>query len=165
MSRTGGRSMAEAGREPGRPADRVDVARVDRLRAVRGRRLRRRFLGPAGRRYRTWGQATRADRALARPGLGGQPRLADLRAGGALDRLPARVRGHRLHPVPATDPGRVRDDRAWVGVRVPQVGALVAYAPGLRCRVRVLLGGHPVLPGYRRRCGRVRSGTPGYRSR
>ena len=33
-----------------------------------------------------------ADRAVGRTGVGSQPRLADLRAGRAVDRLPARVR-------------------------------------------------------------------------
>ncbi len=42
-------------------------------------------------------RAPRADRPLDRARLGGQPRLADLRARRALDRLPARLLGDLLH--------------------------------------------------------------------
>ena len=71
------------------------VGRRDALRGLRRRRLRRRASGrwspaaaSAGRRARG------ADRLGDRPGLGGEPRLADLRARGALDRR-SRARSRR----------------------------------------------------------------------
>ena len=53
-------------------------------------------------------------------GVGGQPRLADLRAGRAVDGVPAGVRRGRHHAVHPADPRGVRDDRPRRGVRVPQ---------------------------------------------
>ena len=55
--------------------------------------------GACSRAAATGAAPARADRLGDRPGLGGQPRLADLRARGALDRLPAGVRGDHLHAV------------------------------------------------------------------
>ena len=48
--------------------------------------------------------AAPADRALDRPGLGSQPRLAHLRAGGHVDVLPAAVRGGRRPPCGSRSP-------------------------------------------------------------
>ena len=56
------------------------VRRRHDLRDLRWRRLRRRLLGPGRRRHRARRTAPRGDRPLDRPGLGGEPRLADLRA-------------------------------------------------------------------------------------
>ena len=75
---------------------------------LRRRRLRRRVLGPRRRRRRPRRASPRGDRPLDRPGVGGQPRLADLHLRRAVDRL---LRGLRLdHPdaVRAAHAGRVR---------------------------------------------------------
>ena len=61
------------------------VRRRHRLRGVRRRRLRRRVLGPDRRRRRARGATARGDRPLDRPGVGGEPRLADLLPRRALD--------------------------------------------------------------------------------
>ena len=53
-------------------------------------------------------RAARADRLGDRPGLGGQPRLADLRPRRALDRLLAGVRVDLLDAVHPAQPGRAR---------------------------------------------------------
>ncbi len=78
-----------------------------RVRAVRRGGLRRRDLGPAVRRRRARRGPPGAHRRVHHPGLGRQPRVAGLRPGAAVDRVPARVRRH-LHravrparPVPA----------------------------------------------------------------
>ena len=55
-------------------------------------RLRRRPVGPAGRRRPARARAAAADRRVDHAGMGGQPRLARLRPGHLLDRVPARVR-------------------------------------------------------------------------
>ena len=60
------------------------------------------------------------DRALDRPGVGGQPRLADLRARRAVDGVLHRLRRGRDHALHAADARGVRHDRARGGVRVPQ---------------------------------------------
>ena len=75
-------------REQRRRRRRRAVDRRDALRRLRRRRLRRRASGTcvAGGGERGRARA-RADRLGDRPGLGGQPRLADLRARRALDRL------------------------------------------------------------------------------
>ena len=66
---------------------------VDRVRAVRRRRLRCGVLGPHRRRRGPRRAPARARRPLDRAGVGGQPRLADLLPRGALDRV---LRGVRL---------------------------------------------------------------------
>ena len=60
---------------------RADRRRADRLRGARRRRLRRRLLGPHRRRRERGGAGAGHGPALDGPGLGGQPRLADLRPG------------------------------------------------------------------------------------
>ena len=63
-----------------------------------------------------------AHRARHRTGLGGQPRVADLRAGDAVDGFPGGLRRHRLQPLrPAHARGRRRDP-ARRRVRLPQGG-------------------------------------------
>ena len=61
------------------------VGRRDGVRRVRRRRLRRRVLEPRRRRRRPRPARAGADRLGDRAGLGGQPRLADLRARRAVD--------------------------------------------------------------------------------
>ena len=78
----------------------VLVRRDHHVRRLRRRRLRRRLLGPRRGRDQAGRAAPRGHRPLDRPGLGGQPRLADLRVRGAVDLLPA---GLRLdHPRPSS---------------------------------------------------------------
>ena len=107
----------------------------------------------------------RGDRARDRAGLGGQPRLADLRAGRAVDRVPGRVHAGGVHAVRAADARGVRDDRPRRGVRVPQEHHHAADAPLPRRGVRGVVAGHAVLPGRGRRRGRVRAGAAGHRHR
>ena len=87
-------------REQRRRLRRDPLDRRHPLRGLRRRRLRRRRLGPA-RGPRRAAARRAADRPLDRAGLGGQPRLADLRPRRALDRVPDRLLGdhdHALHP-------------------------------------------------------------------
>ena len=95
----------------------------DGVRGVRRRGLRRRVLEPGRRRRRARPARARADRLGDRPGLGGQPRLADLRPRRALDGVLGRVRGDLLHAVHPAQPGRARHRAAGRGLRVPQDGA------------------------------------------
>ena len=73
---------------------RPDRARA--LRRARRRRLRRRPVAAAGRQRRRGRSDPRPRPPLDGAGLGGQPRLADLRAHRRLDRVPDRVRLDRL---------------------------------------------------------------------
>ena len=84
------------------------VGRRDGVRRVRRRGLRRRLLEPGRRRRRARPARARADRLGDRPGLGGQPRLADLRARRALDRVLGGVRVDLLDAVHPAQPGRAR---------------------------------------------------------
>ena len=111
-------------RRRGRPA-----ARAHGVRRVRRRRLRRRLLGPHRRRPRARRAAPRADRALDRAGLGGQPRLADLHLRRDLDRV---LRGLRLDHADAVRPAdhrRARHRPARRELRVPQGGRHAAQPP------------------------------------
>ena len=110
--------------------------------------------------------APRADRLGDRPRLGGEPRLADLRAGGALDGVPGRVRVDHVDAVHPAQPGRARDRAArrralpstrsrpgWAGRRVASA-----------CFAR-LVGAHAFLHGHGRRRDRVRAGAGRQRRR
>ena len=70
--------------------------RGDDVRRLRRRGLRGRPLEPDRRRRRARPQAPRADRLGDRARVGSEPRVADLRARGALDRLLGGVRGDLL---------------------------------------------------------------------
>ena len=91
------------------------------LRALRRRRLRRRLLGPDRRRRREGRAAAGADPALADPGLGGQPRLADLHPRRPLDRLPAGLQRGLHDPLRADRAGGAGDRPARRRLRLPQV--------------------------------------------
>ena len=106
--------------EQGRRRRRDPLDRGHPLRRLRRRRLRRRHVGPGRRRRARRGERARdqIDRSIA-PRLGGEPRLADLRPGRALDRLPrGLLRGddHALHPAGA---GGAGDRAARLGLRLP----------------------------------------------
>ena len=141
------------------------LAVVD-VRDLRRRRLRRRLLGPDRGRRRPRRAAARGDRALDRPGVGGQPCLADLRLRRPVDLL---SRGVRLdHP----DPLRAADHRgsghraARREFRVPQSGRQLDTA-ARSARIRRLVGAGALLLGRRRGRHRLRPGAgrrPGRRS-
>ena len=117
-STTGSRSRVDRGRRRRRRA----VLRRHRLRALRRRRLRRRVLGPHRRRRRARRAAARGHRPLDRPGVGGEPRLADLLPRRAVDRVLRGVRVDHAHAVRAADARRARHRAARLELRVPQGG-------------------------------------------
>ena len=115
------------------------VLRRHRVRDLRRRGLRRRLLGSHRRWRRTGRAAARHGRPLDRPGVGGEPRLADLLSRGALDRVRLDVRVDHADAVRAAHAGRVRHRAARLELRVPQ-GRVRARAtagtsaPRSRCR-------------------------------
>ena len=120
--------------EQGRRRGGDPLGRGDLLRALRRRRLRRRLLGPDRRRRREGGAAAGADPALADPGLGGQPRLADLHPRRPLDRLPARLQRDLHDPLRADRAGGAGDRPARRRLRLPQVDRGPGGAAGGRAR-------------------------------
>ena len=78
------------------------------------------FWALLGRRRRARQAPARADRLGDRPRLGGEPRLADLRPGRALDGLLRRVRRDHLDAVHPAEPRRARDRAARLGLRLPE---------------------------------------------
>ena len=64
---------------------------------------------------RTRQARARADRLGDRPGVGSQPRVADLRPRRAVDGVPGRVRGDLLHAVHTAQPRRARHRAAGAG--------------------------------------------------
>ena len=95
------------------------------------------LLGPARRRRRARQAPARPDRLGDRPRLGGQPRLADLRSGRALDGVPRRVRSDHLDAVHPAEPRRARDRSARLGLRLPQDRP---EGQGKEARARILFG-------------------------
>ena len=95
------------------------LRRADDVRRLRRRRLRSGALEPVGRRRRAGPASTPDDRLGDRPCLGGQPRLADLRARRPLDGLLAGVRGDLLDAVHPVDPRGARHRAAGSRFRVP----------------------------------------------
>ena len=110
--------------------------RDHRVRAVRRRRLRRRVLGPHRRRRRTRARAARGHQPLDRPGVGGEPRLADLLPGRAVDRVLRGVRVDHAHAVRAAVDRRARHRVPRLELRVPQGGHAHVEPAQLRRRVR-----------------------------
>ena len=104
------------------------------------------------------GRAPRApDRRVDHAGLGGQSRLARLRPGHLLDRVPARVRRGDDHAGAADLAGGRRDRAARGRVRVPQGDHPAQPSSGGRRGVRVLLAADPVLHGHGHRRHRHRA--------
>ena len=96
------------------------VRRDHHLRDLRRRRLRCRLLGPHRWRDQARGAAPRGHRPLDRPGVGGQPRVADLRVGAALDVLPGGLRLDHPDPVRPPHAGRPGHRAPGSQLRVPQ---------------------------------------------
>ena len=71
---------------------------------------------------RTGRAPARGDRPLDRPGVGGEPRLADLLPRRAVDRVPGGVRVDHAHAVRAAHARRARHRAARLELRVPQGG-------------------------------------------
>ena len=106
------------------------------------------------------GAATaRADRPLDRPGLGGEPRLADLLPGRALDRVLRGVRVDHAHAVRAAHARRARHRAARVELRVPQEVLRTRDRRNFGARLRDLVGARAVLHGRGRRRDRVGPGA------
>ena len=148
--RRGRRALRADGRRPERRradgAGRVSTAaahrpvrRRHRVRHLRRRRLRGRLLGPHRRRDRARRAAAGGDRPLDRPGVGGEPRVADLLLRRAVDVLPRGLRVDHPHAVRPAHHRRLRHRAAGRELRVPQGGAP-----------------HPRPPELRRRCSRSR---------
>ncbi len=127
------------------------------LRRLRRRRLRRGVLGSDRRGREARRPAARADRPGDVTRLGGEQRLADLRAGRVVDGVSARLRRRHVGAVRAAEPRRRRHRAARRRVRVPQDGPGAGRAAAPRRDVRAVVGGDAVLP--RRRAGRHRVGA------
>ena len=143
-----------------------------RLRDLRRRRLRRRLLGPDRRRRRARRAAARGHRPLDRAGVGGEPRLADLRLRRAVDLLPRGLRVDHADPVRAADPRGVRHRAARRQLRLPQGGVPHPGPAQLRRRLRLssvlvpycfgaVAGRHRLGAGARRRARPATRGTAG----
>ncbi len=109
--------------------------------------------------------AARARRPLDRPGVGGQPRLADLLPRRALDRVRRDLRVDHADAVRPAHARRARHRPARLELRVPQGGVPHPGPPELRRRVRAVVRARPVLHGRGRRGDRLRPGARGRRRR
>ena len=127
--------------------------RADRVRRARRRRLRRRLLGPHRRRRRARRAGAGHDQARDGAGVGGEPRLADLRAGDAVDGVPGGVRLDHLDARGAAVPRRARHRAARRRVRAEGPGGDDRRGARARRDVRAVVGARAVLP--RRRGGRA----------
>ena len=100
--------------------------------------------------------------ALDEPGVGGQPRLADLRPGRLLDRLPEGLRPGDGDALRAALPRRGRDHPPRHRLRPARRGGDDRRGARAGRHLRALLGARPVLPRGDDRRGRQR---PGQRAR
>jgi cytochrome d ubiquinol oxidase subunit I len=96
-------------------------------------------------------------------GVGGQPRLADLRARGVLDGVPGGVRVDRLHPRGAAADRRDRDHRPGRGLRAAQRRRHLGGRPWGGEPAGRLLRDHAVRTRHRGRRDRHRPGAGGQR--
>ena len=112
------------------------------------------------------GEAPRAliDRAIG-PVWEAEPRLADLRAGGHVDRVPRGLQLDPVHPVHPVHPGGARHHPARGGLRLPQGLDPARGAPRLRGDLRHRLGAHALLPRRHPRRDRLRARARGQRRR
>jgi cytochrome d ubiquinol oxidase subunit I len=110
---------------------RVHPGRDDRLHGAGRRRLRRRAVDAARRRAARPADP-RPGQARDGPGVGGQPRLADLRPRGVLDGLPRRVRLDHLHAGRAAADRRDRDHLPRRRLRAAWPGRLTGRGEPLR---------------------------------
>ena len=104
--------------------------------------------------------------ALDEPGVGGQPRVADLRARDRVDGVPGRLRLDLLHAARAAVPRRARDHLPRLRVRAARPGRDDPRGPRARRGVRALLRARAVLPrrgARRRRLGPRAGGQHGRR--
>ena len=153
----------------GAPGVRNDGLRSRRLHPRRdggvhgaGRRRLRRGAVDAAHHRPPWranrATGTRPGQARDGAGLGGQPRLADLRARGVLDGVPGRVRLDRLDPRGAAADRRDRDHLPRCGVRAARGRGHFA---GRGEPAWLLLGAHPVRARHGGRGDRRRPGPGG----
>jgi cytochrome d ubiquinol oxidase subunit I len=152
---------AEGVRNDGLRSRRLHPRRDGGVHGAGRRRLRRGAVDAAH--HRTPRRVRRA--AGARPGqardgagLGGQPRLADLRARGVLDGVPGRVRLDHLDPRGAAADRRDRDHLPRCGLRAARGRG---HLTGRREPAGPLLGAHPVRARHGGRGDRRRPG-PGW---
>ena len=97
----------------------------------------------------------RAHRPLDRPGVGSEPRVADLLARGRVDRVLASVLGDHAHAVRPAHARRARHRAARLELRIPEVARAHFRAARVRRDLRDLFGDRAVLHGRRRRRDRV----------
>ena len=98
------------------------------------------------------------DHSIA-PGLGGEPRLADLRVRAAVDLLPGGVRLDHPDAVRSADPGCPGHRAPGGELRVPQGGVPHPGPAQLRCGLRPLVRAGAVLPGRGGRRHRLGAGA------
>jgi cytochrome d ubiquinol oxidase subunit I len=131
---------------------RTHARRDGRVHGAGGCRLRRRPVDAAALRPHPGGRDPRPRAARDGAGVGGEPRLADLRAGRGLDRVPGGIRLDHL------DAGRAAADRRDRH-HLPRLGVRAARARReTRCGgpVRAVVSPHPVRTRDCRRCHRPR---------
>jgi cytochrome d ubiquinol oxidase subunit I len=144
-------------------APRSRPRRDGRVHGAGGRGLRRRAVDAAGRRARKpRGGHPRARQARDGTGVGGEPRLADLRAGGVLDRIPGGVR------LDLFDAGRAtadRGDRHRLPRRRVRTARRRGHVPAGRVPLRAVVNPDAVRARHRGRRDRARPGTGRQRAR
>ncbi len=111
-----------------------------------------RLLGPDGRRRPPRRTPARPHPALDEPGVGGQPRVADLHPGHRVDGLPGRLRLAVLDPDHPAGPRRPRDHLPRHRVRPARAGGDDRRGARARRGLRAVVRPRAVLP--RRRAGR-----------
>ena len=107
----------------------------------------------------------RAHRPRHRAGLGGQPRLAHLRAGGHVDRVPRGLQLDPVHPVHPLHARGARHRPARGRLRLPKGLDPAGGAPRLRGDLRHRLGAHALLPRRHPRRDRLGARAQGQRRR
>ena len=132
------------------PCGRADAGRSDRVCRPRRRRLRGGLLGPDRRRGRARRSRAGHDQASDVARLGGQPRLAHLRARHALDGFPGGLRLDHLDARDPPVPRRARNRAARGRVRAQGRGGDDRRGARARGHVCAVLRARSVLPRRRR---------------